>query len=300
MIYLASLCIDDVYNYLNWLWIHRLQPDGSNLLGVGSNINNGFNSPSTQNQPGDAILETGMDNTPMYNNAIYNSVTYMLESYDLGQSSLFVSECQALIEIIINLGASMLPLSSRYVATLNARSSLVVTAIQNNLYHQGIYQNYYIIDPPQWEPTELSPTSFYPMIAGIASVEQAENMIVQYLMNTSWFCLQGMNCDSSTMYTVPTIAIPSVDYDIQFYWQGRVWGPTNLVMYWSLTTSPIYSSSSIIQEAVQYLIYMSIFYGVKNISFMVMFMRIIMLKQDMDVIRAIRIHGILSVLSCLI
>lgn len=49
-----------------------------------------------------AVLESGMDNSPMYDNAFgqqpatYNAATGRLELYDVQMSSLFVSESRAL------------------------------------------------------------------------------------------------------------------------------------------------------------------------------------------------------------
>src|SRR6185312_10102094 len=221
ILYLASLVIDDINNALNWMWRNRQVPDGSYLLTLGSNQNSGSVAA--------AILESGMDNSPMYINAAYNQTSYLINIYDIGVSSLFVSDCQALVTILQNTN-----LGTSYISLLQSRSALTTASIQSKMYSNGIYQNQFYGGNSPVDTVNISPTSFYPMIAGIASSAQVDSFITNYLFHPSKFCLSGMKCANGVQYSIPTISISTTQWTNN-YWQGIVWGPTNMLLYWSLS-----------------------------------------------------------------
>ncbi len=51
-----------------------------------------------------AILESGLDNSPMYDNTIYNPATHQLAFADVGLMSLYIADCDALATIADTLG----------------------------------------------------------------------------------------------------------------------------------------------------------------------------------------------------
>ncbi|MCL5671784.1 MAG: hypothetical protein M1423_10925, partial [Acidobacteria bacterium] len=68
----------------------------------------------------------------------------------------------------------------------------------------------------------LSPTTFYPLFAGIATSQQAEQMVKEHLLNPKEFWGK---------YVIPTIARDDPAFPDQFYWRGDIWGPTDYMVY---------------------------------------------------------------------
>ena len=77
---------------------------------------------------------------------------------------------------------------------------------------------------PQVFSTRLSPTLFYPMILGGVSQERAKRMC-DLLRDPSKFWGE---------YVCPTIARDDPSFPIQHYWRGKIWGPTNYLMWLGL------------------------------------------------------------------
>jgi glycogen debranching enzyme len=83
----------------------------------------------------------------------------------------------------------------------------------------GMYENRF------WDghfSKRLSPTNFYPMLAGIATPEQAKRMVQEHLLNPREFWGQ---------YVIPTISRTDPAFQDQYYWRGDIWGPTNYLVY---------------------------------------------------------------------
>ena len=96
--------------------------------------------------------------------------------------------------------------------------------VRENLWneHDGIYENRY------WDgrfSPRLSPTNFYPLLAGVATSEQAARMVREHLLNNKEFW---------GTYVIPTIARNDSAFADQFYWRGDIWGPTNYLVYQGL------------------------------------------------------------------
>ncbi len=53
-----------------------------------------------------AVYESGLDNSPMYDGTFYNPQTHLLEYADVGMTSLYIADCDALAEIADALGKS--------------------------------------------------------------------------------------------------------------------------------------------------------------------------------------------------
>jgi Trehalase len=68
----------------------------------------------------------------------------------------------------------------------------------------------------------LSPTNFYPMLAGIATPDEAQRMVKDHLLNPREFWGE---------YVVPTTSRSDPAFADQYYWRGSIWGPTNYLLY---------------------------------------------------------------------
>jgi putative isomerase len=72
----------------------------------------------------------------------------------------------------------------------------------------------------------LSPTNFYPLLARVATPEQAKTMIDKHLLNPKEFWGE---------YVIPSIERDDPAFKDQNYWRGRIWGPMNYLVYLGLS-----------------------------------------------------------------
>lgn len=163
----------------------------------------------------DAKYESGMDDSPMYDDAAYDAHTYTMNLADVGLNSLYTLDAECLAKIAAILGKEE---DSRKFSAENERLKQFV---RDKLWNDkdGIYENRF------WDgrfSARLSPTNFYPMLAGIATPQQAERMVKEHLLNPKEFWGK---------YVTPTIARNDLAFPDQFYWRGDIWGPTNYLLY---------------------------------------------------------------------
>jgi hypothetical protein len=138
-----------------------------------------------------------------------------MEQDDVGLSSLWALDGWALAEIAHVLGRSEEEQNLR-------RDFQEMTARVNELMWSeadGMYFN------RRWDGSfnrRISPTNFHPLLAGIASPERAKRMVEQYLLNPQKFWGE---------YVVPATPRDDPAFKDQNYWRGRIWGPTNYLVY---------------------------------------------------------------------
>jgi len=162
-----------------------------------------------------AKYETGLDDSPMYDEASYDSHAYTMNLQDVGLNSLYALDAECLSQIAALLG------KTEDSQGLAAEYQMVKKRVREKLWNEqdGIYENRF------WDghfSKRLSPTNFYPMFAGIATPEQAKRMIEEHLLNPKEFWGK---------YVAPTIARNDPAFPDQFYWRGDIWGPTNYMLY---------------------------------------------------------------------
>jgi len=161
-----------------------------------------------------AVYESGLDNSPMYDGTFYNKEIHLLEYADVGMTSLYIADCNALAEIADALGKSaeakeLRERADQYRAKLHTLWDEKTGMFLNRDLHTGKVN------------TRLSPTNFYPMLAKAATPEQAQSMI-KHLFNREEFWGD---------WILPSIAINDPAFKDQNYWRGRVWGPMNYLVY---------------------------------------------------------------------
>src|SRR5208337_1724234 len=104
-----------------------------------------------------AILESGLDNSPMYDSTTYNAQSHVLEYADVGLMSMYIADCDALATMagILDKSAEKKELeerSARYRAKLATLWDEQAGIFLNKDLHTGQFN------------TRLSPTNFYPML----------------------------------------------------------------------------------------------------------------------------------------
>lgn len=160
-----------------------------------------------------AMYESGLDNSPMYDDAGFDGRRMQLA--DVGLMSLYIADCDALAVIAKTLGRT------RDAAQLRARAGR---------YRRGL--------ATLWDPAthifrnkdlrtgqlseHLSPTNFYPLLANVPSSHMADQMIREHLLNPAEFWGDRI---------IPSIARNDPGFKDQDYWRGRIWGPMNYLLW---------------------------------------------------------------------
>lgn len=162
-----------------------------------------------------AKWESGMDDSPMFDEVTYDANTYTMNLNDVGLNSLYALDAECLARIAGALKKD--EDAKRFLAEYDHMKQLIREKLWNE--KDGIYENRF------WNgkfSKHLSPTNFYPMFAGIATPEQAQRMVAQHLLNPKEFW---------GTYVTPSIARDDPGFPDQFYWRGDIWGPTNYMVY---------------------------------------------------------------------
>jgi mannosylglycerate hydrolase MGH1-like protein len=194
----------DIQGYLTW------GSDGNNQP---ANLDD--NSRGTR---AGAILESGLDNSPMYDDAAYNSATHQLEWADVGLMSLYIADCDALATMADALGKSA---EAKELRDRGARYRAKLATLWDE--PSGIFLNK-DLHTGRFNP-RLSPTNFYPLLAKAATPAQADVMIKKHLLNPQEFWGE---------WVIPSIARNDRAFKDQEYWRGRIWGPMNYLVYLGL------------------------------------------------------------------
>jgi putative isomerase len=125
---------------------------------------------SSRGTRGGAILESGLDNSPMYDDATYDPQTHLLEVADVGLMGMYIADCDALAEIADTVDKTteakeLRDRAARYRAKLATLWDEKTGMFLNKDLHTGQFGH------------RLSPTNFYPMLAHAATPAQAKEMI---------------------------------------------------------------------------------------------------------------------------
>jgi neutral trehalase len=162
-----------------------------------------------------AKYESGLDNSPMYDGILFDTITHKMKLADVGLTSLYIADCRALADIAMELD------KANIAVELTKRAGKYSEALQK-LWNdeEGIFLN---------QNTEngefshrISPTNFYPLIAGAATLDQAKTMFTKNYYNPDKF---------GGKWIMPSIARRDSGYKDNEYWRGRIWAPMNFLVY---------------------------------------------------------------------
>lgn len=202
----------------NRWWAEHRDRDGYLVWGSdGENQPVNLDDPTAGTRAG-AILESGLDNSPMYDHAVYDPKAHQLEYADVGLMSLYIADCHALARIAGILGkpaeaARLEARAKQYGAKLQTMWNAKRGIFLNRDLHTGKYN------------PRLSPTNFYPLLAGAATPAQAREMVQRHLLNRKQFWGK---------WVLPSIERSDPAFQDQNYWRGRIWGPMNYLVFLGL------------------------------------------------------------------
>ncbi len=202
-------------------WMRHRDGNGNGLLEWGSNAQPYYEYPqlctdevNIRHSAQAAKWESGLDNSPMYDEVAFNERTNTHELDDVGLNCYYAMDAESLAAMAECLG------KKRDAARYRKEYATIKQRINELLWddEHGIYCNRH------WDgrlSNRWAPTSFLPLTAGVAPRDRAERMVREHLLNQREFWGE---------YVIPSIARNDPAYPDNDYWRGRIWGPFNFLV----------------------------------------------------------------------
>lgn len=217
--WIVELLFEDLYGWNTWFWTHRqLSPGlmawGSDpyepLVGHPSEID-GVNARLG------AALESGLDNSPMYDDVPFDPETHRMQLADVGLTGLYIMDCRALEDLALLVG------EREKANILRQRREQCEAGIQQ-LWDEEDGFFYNRLTDSSWSK-RISPTNFYALFSGSVTDCQAKRAVKEHFYHPEEFWGD---------YILPSIARNDPAYPEQNYWRGRIWAPMNFLAYLAL------------------------------------------------------------------
>ncbi len=210
--------LDDLLTWNRW-WHAKRSRDGYLCLGsspcavVGRHIEHD-GKPSLER----AILESGLDTSPMYEDMPFDAESGLMLVADVGLMGLYVGDCRYLAELAEALGRST------EAHELRERGGFYADRLQTLWDEEtGLFLNTRLDTGERLR--RLSPTHFYPLVGAVPTQAQAERMVREHFYSAEEFWGEWM---------MPSIARCDPAYPQQYHWRGRIWAPMNFLVYTGL------------------------------------------------------------------
>ena len=210
--------VDLAYGTLlaNHDWWFRLRDGNSGGLmgwgtspGVGSGLYHGTKLGARD--------ESSMDNSPIHDEAELDRASGMLTAADIGLNSLLVLDAEILSNWAEERG------DHATAARLRQRGAELADRVRDRLWddERKVFTN------RLWDGRfvrSIAPTSFYPLLAGIATPEQTRHLL-GWLDDPRKF---------GGFWRLPSVTRDDPAYHDNVYWRGRIWPPLNLLTWLGL------------------------------------------------------------------
>ena len=210
---LLELVYEPLARNQRWWRSHR-DPDGRGLVSCGtSDVGEGM----YKGMHFGARNETGMDNSATHDEAVYEPDTRTLSTFDVGLNATLALDAEMLALIAAELGHAE---EAAEFADLAASSR---QKISDELYDEtrGIFANR---QRSGAFVKSLGPTSFYPLICGAATKEQAASLL-KHLDDPATF---------GGEYVIPNATRDDPAFGDNVYWRGRIWPNVNYFVWHAL------------------------------------------------------------------
>jgi putative isomerase len=175
--------------------------------------------------------ESFMDNSPVHDEAEFDPQTRTLNAADVGLNSLIALDAEMLALIAARLGDS--EAASRYTLTAEALRARIMARLWDE--ERGVFAN------RLWSGKfvrSLAPTSFFPLLAGAASREQAK-MMARLLQDPAKFGGQWL---------LPSVTRDDPAFGDNVYWRGRIWPPLNFLVWAGLRRAGFAAEATALAE----------------------------------------------------
>ena len=195
-------------------WRANRDPEGAGLLSCGTS------------DVGDALYksthfgarnETGMDNSATHDEATYDPATRTLSTFDLGLNCAVALDAEMLSLIAGELDRA--EEADEFARLAEASRDLIRTLLWDD--ERKIFANR---QRDGGFVRSLSPTSFYPLLCGAATTEQAAELL-RHLDDPATF---------DTPFVLPNATRDDPAYAENVYWRGRIWPNVNYLVWLGL------------------------------------------------------------------
>ena len=217
--WLLELLYNDLLKWNRW-WDKARQADG--LLCWGSSpyepVTYRYWELVGVNETYGGALESGLDNSPMYDDVPFDTATHRQLLNDVGLSSLYVMDCNLLAKIAEELG------QKRDANELRKRAKKYAGNLQTLWDEESAFYYNKRTDTKEFN-RRTSPTNFYPLLANAPTGKQAEAMLEKHLLNPQEFWGE---------WVIPATPRNDSAFVDNTYWRGRIWAPLNFLVYLGL------------------------------------------------------------------
>jgi putative isomerase len=161
--------------------------------------------------------ESSMDNSPVHDEASLDTKSWTLDCADVGLNSLLALDGEMLAQMARALGEGATAARlEEGTAGLRQRISTTLWDDKRGLFANRLWSGAFV--------RSVAPTSFYPLLAGAASPEQAQAMAALIDRRESF----------GGDWLLPSVARSDPAFDDNVYWRGRIWPPLNFLTYQGL------------------------------------------------------------------
>lgn len=224
--WVVELLFDDLLDWSNWFLAKRkLEPLGMIALGSARGMDA-------------SKMESGCDDSPMYDGEFWSNQDNLMQMYDVGFSSMFTMEAFALSELAGAIGRPEGPMLRQRALKMQALISTHLWDEQGQIFTNKFQNGSFY--------RRVSPTSFYVMLANASTDAQATAMMNHWMMNRSRFCVAASgdmagNNRNGCYWGMPSISADDssfradpLDLGDAGYWRGHVWAPMIQLTHWGL------------------------------------------------------------------
>ncbi len=232
--WLVEEVFDDLLVWNRWWDEHRQIAEG--LLAWGSDpFESRFGSMPHVRGVGDTkggALESGLDNSPMYDDVPFDGEKGCMVLADVGLTSMYIMDCRFLADLAAVAGRA------EEAGALRSRAGRYERGLASLWDEQvGIFLNRRTdTDEPS---RRLSPTNFYALLSDVPTPEQARRMIDEHFFNEDEFAGE---------WILPSIARNDPAYPEQRYWRGKIWAPMNFLVYLGLRRHGLADASRVLAD----------------------------------------------------
>lgn len=210
---------DDLTSWNDWWFKNRQLSEG--LFAWGSDDYEQTNERLSEDKHAHthqgAAYESGLDNSPMYDNVPFNEERNMLDLADVGLTSLVLLDCRNLAEIADALGRDEIKIKLLERAAVIEESMMSLWDEKSgfflNRFTDGSFSDV------------KSPTCFYALFNKRVTEDMVSRMLSEHFYNENEFWGE---------YILPSVAKDHPSFADQSYWRGRIWAPMNLLVYFAL------------------------------------------------------------------
>ena len=213
--------LEQIYESLltwnTWYWNNRRAESGALCWGsdpITPNFGNIWEKEGVNDTYG-AALESGLDNSPMYDDVPMDKEKHMLYQEDVGLTGLFINDCACLAEIAEILG------HADDAKLLNDRMAEAENGLEGMWDDEfGFYCNRRT-DTGEFN-RRISPCNFYALFSKKVPADRIQRIIDEHYKNPDEFYGDWM---------LPSIARNDPAFHDNNYWRGRIWAPLNFLTY---------------------------------------------------------------------